>query len=92
MYYQKSETTAEYIDNAGKSLIVPLHSYSAVSIVIPKARSRNIETAVCLLHDDAVGDVLKVFVNCYQSLENLDINLTTSSQITFDHTCASLML
>ena len=66
-----SECAAEHVNDADKGRGVPLDSHSAVDLVVPEARPRNVESAVSLLHDDAVGDKLEVLIDVGDALEDL---------------------
>lgn len=87
-----SEGAAEDIDDANETGGVPLDSHCPVDFVVPKAGARNVESAVGLLHDDAVGDELEVFIDCSDVLEDLGGDGFTSSQIWLVQTWASLTL
>jgi hypothetical protein len=77
----ESKRASEDIDDADKGRGVPLDSDGAIDLVVPEAGTRDIEPTVCLLHDDAVGDELKVLVDSSNILEDLSGVLCTSSQI-----------
>jgi hypothetical protein len=87
-----SKRTSEDIDDANERRCVPLDSDSAIDFIIPEAGAGDVESAVCLLHDDAIGDELEVPIDCCDILENLDMLESTSSQIWLVQICASLTL
>ncbi len=72
MSIEQSEGASEYINNAYKGWSVPFNSDRPIYFVIPKARAWNIQPAVCLLHDDAVGNELKVLIYWCDIFQNLE--------------------
>ena len=87
-----SECASEDVDDADECGGVPLDGDGSVDLVVPEAGSGDVESAVGLLHDDAVGDELEVLIDVGDALEDLDRRGVTSSQIWLVHTCASLTL
>jgi hypothetical protein len=87
-----SQGAAEDIDDADEAGSVPLDGDRPVYFVVPEARAGYIESAVGLLHNDAVGDELEVLVDGGDVLEDLRGKADTSSQIWLVQTCASLTL
>lgn len=67
-----SERASEDVDDADESGRVPLDGDSSVDFVVPEAGARDVEPAVCLLHDDAIGDELEVLIDVGDALEDLD--------------------
>lgn len=68
----KSQSATEDVDDTDEGRCVPLNGNSAVDFIVPEARSRDIESAVRLLHDDAIGNELEVFVDLGDILKDLD--------------------
>ena len=66
-----SQRTSEHIDDAYQAGSIPLDCHSAVNFIVPEAGSRDIEPAVSLLHDDAVGDKLEVLIDSGNVLQDL---------------------
>ena len=87
-----SQGTSEDIDNADEWGCIPLDGDSSIDFVIPEAGSRDVESAVSLLHNDAVGDELEITVGIGDVFEDLDRGYCTSSQIWLVQTWASLTL
>lgn len=58
-----SEPASEDIHDTSQGLVIPLHGHCPIGVIIPVAGPRDVESAVSLLHDDAVGDVLEVLVD-----------------------------
>lgn len=77
----QSKRASEDVDDADEGGGVPLDSDGAIDLVVPEAGARDIEATVCLLHDDAVGDELKVLVDGSNIFEDLSGIGCTSSQI-----------
>lgn len=71
MKVSRSECASENIDDADEGGCVPLDGDSAVDFVVPEARAGDVESAVGLLHDDAVGDELEVLVDGCDAFEDL---------------------
>ena len=88
----RSQGTSEDIDDADEWGRIPLDSHSSIDFVVPEAGPGDVESAVCLLHDDAVGDELEIAIGVGDALEDLDRGHCTSSQIWLVQTCASLTL
>jgi hypothetical protein len=72
IYWSWSQCASEHIDYANKSRGIPFDSHRSIHLVVPEARSRYVQAAVSLLHDDAIGDELEVFVDCCDVLQNLE--------------------
>ncbi len=87
-----SQSASEDIDDADERGGVPLDGDSAVDFIVPEARSWNIESAVCFLHDDAIGDEFEVFIDGSDVLEDLNRKDVTSSQIWLVQSWASFTL
>jgi hypothetical protein len=87
-----SECASEDVDDTDEGGGIPFDGDSAVDLVVPEARSRDVEPAVSFLHDDAVCDELEVLVDSRDILENLNRQRCTSSQIWLVHSWASLTL
>lgn len=88
----ESERASEDVNNADEGRGIPLDGHCSVDLVVPEARTRDVKTAIGLLHDDAVSNKLEVAIDCSDTLENLNSFFGTSSQIWFVQTCASLTL
>ena len=87
-----SEGAAEHVDDADEAGGVPLDGDSAVDLIVPEAGAGDVESAVGLLHDDAVGDELEVLIDGGDVLEDLGGRGGTSSQIWLVQIWASLTL
>jgi hypothetical protein len=68
---KESQGAAEDVDDADERGGVPLDGDCSIDFIIPEAGSRDVESAVCLLHDDAVGDELEVAIDVGDALEDL---------------------
>ena len=84
--HHESKPAAEYVYDAREGLVFPLDCDCSISVVVPVARSRDVQPAVRLLHDDTVRDILEVLVHSNKGFQNLSIRRRTSSQMTLDHT------
>ena len=69
----ESQSTSEDIHNADETRSIPLDSDRTIHFIIPEAWTGDVESAVSLLHDDAVGDELEVPVDCGDVLEDLSV-------------------
>jgi len=58
-----------------------LDGHRAVHLVVPEARPRDAQSAVRLLHHDAVGDQLEVLIHLGDGVESLHKGESTWSQI-----------
>ena len=67
-----SEGAAKHIDDADERGRIPLDGDGSIDLVVPKAGAGDVEPAVGLLHDDAVGDELEVFIDLGDVLEDLE--------------------
>lgn len=81
-----SERASEDVDDADECGRVPLDGDSSVDFVVPEAGAGDVEPAVGLLHDDAIGDELEVLIDVGDALEDLHRIEVTSSQIWLVHT------
>lgn len=68
-----SQSASKDVYNTYKAWCIPLDSNGSIDFIIPKAWSWNVKAAISFLHDDAIGNELKVSVNCCNILENLNI-------------------
>jgi len=91
-WWIRSECASEDVDDADEGRGIPLDGDSAIDLVVPEAGAGDVESAVRLLHDDAVGDELEVLIDGGDVFQNLSGDTTTSSQIWLVQICASLTL
>jgi len=70
--WYRSECTSKDIYDANQRWSVPFDSDCSINLIVPKTWTRNIESAVSLLHYDTISDEFKVFINRCDAFENLN--------------------
>lgn len=75
MMLRISKGTGEYIDNGNYGVGFMLNSDRAVSIIIPVARTGDVESALGFLHEQTIHNELEVLVLLGEPLEDLVANL-----------------
>lgn len=70
--HNESEGATENVDDTDEWWWVPLDSNGSIDLIVPEARSRKVKSAICFLHNDAVGNKLEVFIFWGDIFQDLD--------------------